>query len=436
MRYVIVGNSYAAVGAVEAIRELDAQGEILIISNEPYPTYCRPLITYWITGNVSDEKLALRPASWYETNRVQTALGRTVVQVNPARRQVVLEDGEVVPYDRLLVATGAQPFMPPIEGIEAEGVFAMANLDDAKAFKAWTNQERVKAGVIVGAGLICLSLFKAMEGMEIKFTLVELLDRVLGIALDHRASAMIERRLTAAGVDVRTSNTAESILKDEQGQVRALRLKSGDEIPCQAVVMAVGMRPNVRLVEGSGVEVSRGIVVDERMCTNVSGIYAAGDVVEAWDVVNEKRHVIAILPLAYEQGRIAGWNMAGAERTYPGGIPLNSLPIFDTSLMTMGITVTDDRPDLDVLVHEEADRTYRKLVFRGDRLVGAILVGDVAHGGVLTAMIRGQTPVNHDRHALLVGDPLEIEVSRQLHAAEKNVLWERATEPALGRAAG
>jgi len=213
--------------------------------------------------------------------------------------------------------------------------------------------------------------------------------------------------------------------------VRAVRLKGGDEIPCQTVVMAVGMRPNVDLLEGSGVEVDRGIVVDDGMRTNVANVYAAGDVVKTWDIVNETSHVIAILPLAYEQGRIAGWNMAGAARRYPGGIPLNSLPIFDTSLMTMGITITDDRPDLDVLVHQEADRVYRKLVFRGDRLVGAILVGDIAHGGVLTSLIRSQAPVTYDRQAMLTGDPLDIEVTRQREAARKNVLWERTSGPAL-----
>ncbi|NOZ05544.1 MAG: NAD(P)/FAD-dependent oxidoreductase [Chloroflexi bacterium] len=431
MRYVIIGNSYTAVGAVESIRELDRQGEIIIISDEPYATYCRPLITYWITGSVDAEKLALRPANWYEDHRVTTRLGQKVVNIVPESRHVVLEDGETVAFDRLLIATGGKPFMPPIEGIDAEGVFAMAKLDDAKEFNAWVSQEHVEAGVIVGAGLICLSLFKAMEGMNIKFTLVELLDRVLGIALDHTASGMIEKRLLAAGVGVRTSSLAEAILQDEQGRVRAIRLKGGDEIPCQAVVMAVGMRPNVDLLEGSGVEVNRGIVVDDGMRTNVPGVYAAGDVVETWDIVNEMSHVIAILPLAYEQGRIAGWNMAGAERRYPGGIPLNSLPIFDTSLMTMGITITDDRPDLEVLTHQEADQVYRKLVFREDRLVGAILVGDIAHGGVLTALIRSQAPVTYDRQAMLKGDPLDIEVTRQREAARKNVLWERTPGPAL-----
>lgn len=431
MRYVIVGNSYAAVGAVESIRDCDQEGKIVIISDEPYGAYCRPLITYWIVGEVSEDKMAYRPASWYEDNCVETMLERKVTQVDPSHRRVVLEDGAMVPYDRLLIATGGAPFMPPIEGIDAKGVFPMARLDDARALKDWVEQEHVESATIVGAGLICLSLFKAIEGMKIKFTLVEMLDRVLGIALDHESSAMIEKRLTAAGVVLRTASLAEAILTDEKGRVRAVRLRHGEEIPCQTVVMAVGMRPNVSLLEGSGVEFDQGVVVDERMRTNVEDVYAAGDVVKTWDVVNRKHHVIGILSLAYEQGRVAGWNMAGSHREFPGGIPLNSLPIFDTSLMTMGITITDDRPDLDALVHKEADRVYRKLVFQGDRLVGAILVGDVAHGGILTALIRGQVPVTWDRHAMLRGDPLEIEVARQLQAVEKSLPWARARGPSV-----
>ncbi|MEK7278561.1 MAG: FAD-dependent oxidoreductase [Chloroflexota bacterium] len=438
MRYVIIGNSYAAVGAVESIRELDQAGEIVIISDEPYRAYGRPLITYWIAGAVREDQMDYRPEAWYERQRVQTKLGRAGTQVDPASRQVTLDDGERVAYDQLLICTGGTPIVPPIEGVDAKGVFTMTRFDDAKALKAWADQKRVKAGVIVGAGLIGLSVFKAAKGVKIKLTLIELLDRVLGLALDYESSAMIEKRLAEAGVDVRTSSGAEAIIKDKQGRVKAVRLKGGEEIKCQTVVMAVGVRPNVGLLKDSGIKINRGVVVDDRMRTSAPDVYAAGDVVEAYDVINEKNQVIAILPLAYEQGRVAGWSMAGRDSLYPGGIPLNSLPIFDLPLMTMGITLTEDQPApsassgqvLDVRVHK-ADGVYRKLVFRGDRLIGAILVGDVAHGGTLTWLIRSRLPVTLDRDLLLRGDPLEVEAARQLGAAEKNKLWARTPAPTL-----
>jgi NAD(P)H-nitrite reductase large subunit len=430
MRYVIVGNSYAAIGAVESIRELDQTGEIIIISDEKYRAYGRPLITYWIAGEIREKQMDYRTATWYKYQRVKTKLGQRVARVDPAARQVVLENGRQVAYDRLLICTGGTPIVPPIPGVDAQGVYTMTRFDDAKAFKDWADQKRIKAGVIIGGGLIGLSVFKAMKGVKVKLTLVELLDRVLGLALDYESSAMIEKRLAQAGVDVRTSSGAEAIITDRQTRVKAVRLKGGEEIPCQTVVMAVGVRPNVGLLKDSGIKINRGIVVDERMRTSVPDVYAAGDVVEAYDVVNEKNQVIAILPLAYEQGRVAGRNMAGGDGVYPGGIALNSLPIFDLPLMTMGITLTDNQSGLDVLVHK-ADGVYRKLVFRGDRLVGAILVGNVDHGGALTWLIRSRLPMALDRAALLKGDPLEVEVARQLSAVDKNKLWMRTPAPAL-----
>lgn len=430
MRYVIIGNSYAAVGAVESIREVDASGTITIISDEKYRAYGRPLITYWLASQVRQNQMDYRSAAWYEAKRVQTKLGKRVTQVDTAARQVVLESGERVAYDRLLVCTGGTPIVPPVKGADAKGIFTMTRFDDAKKFKAWHKARGVKAGVIVGAGLIGLSVFKAVKGVKMKLTLVELLDRVLGLALDSESSAMIEKRLARAGVDVRTSSGAEEIVKDRQGRVKAVRLKGGEEIKCETVVMAVGVRPNVGLLQGSGIQINRGVVVNERMQTNVPDVYAAGDVVEAYDVVNEKNQVIAILPLAYEQGCVAGHNMAGGADIYPGGIALNSLPIFDLPLMTMGITLTDHRPDLTALVHQ-ADGVYRKLVFQGERLVGAILVGNVDHGGALTWLIRSRLPVTLDRDALLTGDPLEIEAARQLNAVNKNELYVRSAVPAF-----
>ena len=430
MRYVIIGNSYAAVGAVESIREADQRGDIIIISDEPYRAYGRPLITYWIGGTVREDQMDYRPQHWYESNRVETMLGRKVARVEPGERQVVLEVGERVSYDRLLIATGGTPIIPPIEGVDAEGLFTMTRFDDAKAFKTWVDQDHVKAGVSIGAGLIGLSVFKAMKGIDVRLTLVELLDRVLGLAMDYESSAMIEEELARAGVEVRTSTAAEAILKDDEGRVRAVRLKGGEELPCQTVVMAVGVRPNVDFLEGSGVAINRGVIVDEGMRTSIADVFAAGDVVESKNVLSGENQVIAILPIAYEHGRVAGWNIAGQDRVYPGGIPLNSLPIFELSLMTMGITLTDDRPGLDVLVHT-GERVYRKLVFDGGRLVGAILVGDVAHGGVLTWLIRSQLPVMCDRQLLLKGDPLELEASRQLIAAGENSDWSREATPEL-----
>lgn len=414
MRYIIIGCSYAAVGAVEAIRAEDAAGEIIVISDEPYGSYARPRIPHYLEGETRLEKIYYRRPEFFTQMRVEMRLGERVTRIDPARREVTLAEGNALAYDRLLIATGGRPTVPPTPGSDAKGVFTLIRLDEAKKLSAWIKEVGVKRAVVIGAGLIGLNTIPALTGMAL--TLVELLPRVMGLALDDDASRIVEQRLKDHGIDVRTGTTVKQILSNGDGQVRAVTLSTGEELPCQLVLFAVGVRPNHGLVEGSGVAIQRGIVVDERMQTSAPDIYAAGDVVEAYDIVNEDRRVIAILPLAYEQGYVAGSNMAGRAVRYPGGLALNSMSLFGLPLMTMGITLTANTPGLTALVHR-ADGVYRKLVFRGDALVGAILIGDVASGGILTALIKSRQPIMLSKEQLLRGDFLDYEVARQARAA-------------------
>lgn len=413
MRYVMIGCSYAAAGAIEAIRAEDPAGPIVVIADEPYGSYARPRIPHYLEGETNLEKMYYRPPEFFERMRVERRLGETVTRIDPATHQVVLAGGQALAYDKLLVATGGRPTVPPTPGSDSKGVFTLIHLDEAKKLSAWIAEVGVKQAVVIGAGLIGLNTLPALAGM--KLTLVELLPRVMGLALDDEASGLVERRLKDNGVDVRTGTTVKQIVSDGDGRVRAVTLSTGDELPCQLVLFAVGVRPNHGLVDGSGIAVQRGIVVNERMETTVPDIYAAGDVVEAYDMVNEDRRVIAILPLAYEQGRVAGANMSGRAARYAGGLALNSMTLFGLPIMTMGITLTDNRPDLSALVHR-ADRVFRKLVFRGDVLVGAILLGDLAGGGILTGLIKSRQPVAAPKEQLLRGDLVDYAVARQARA--------------------
>jgi NAD(P)H-nitrite reductase large subunit len=445
MRYVIIGCSYAAVAAVEALRQVDETGEIVVVADEPHGAYCRPLLPHYIEGEMSLEEIYYRPPEFFSKMGVETRLGLTVKSIDSKRHKVFLADGEALSFDRLLISTGGKPTIPPTPGSDAHGVFTLTRLDDARRISAWVEQASVRQAVIIGAGLICLNTLRALTG--IKITLVELLPRVMGLALDDEASSIIEQRLKEHGIDVRTGTTVSEILRDddahsslvringmpshderasEKGPVRGVKLSSGAELTCQMVLFAVGVRPNFALLEGSEIAVQRGIPVDEHMQTSVPDIYAAGDVAEAYDLLNDERRVIAILSLAYEQGRIAGLNMAGRATRYAGGIALNSMSLFDLSLMTMGITLTDNRPDLTALVHR-ADGLYRKLIFRGDALVGAILIGDVASGGVLTSLVKSGRPITLPRERLLRGDLVEVEVAREATATRKIGAWARPT---------
>jgi len=389
MRYVIIGNSYAGVGAVEGIRELDGEGEITMISDEPYLAYARPLISYNLGGHIASKNMYYRSVGFYKKNKARLLLGKKVVHINSARRQISLEDGAVLNYDRLLLSTGGQPFIPPIKGLGAHNVFSFTKWDDAKKIKRIAHEK--KKAVVIGGGLIGLKAAEGLNDLGLEVTIVELAPRILAVALDEVSGAIVNRQLRDNGIRLIIGHTAEEILSDGKGNVCGVTLDNSRKLECGVLIIAIGVRPNVGLVKNTPVRVNRGIVVDRGMMTSVSGIYAAGDVAEAPDILNNRDAVIAIVSLACEQGRVAGYNMAGGRRAYAGGMGMNSVEVYGLPVMTMGITnQTSDRHEVKTF---RKGKVYRKLVFEGNRLVGAVLVGQVDHGGILTRFIRSRADI-------------------------------------------
>lgn len=276
-------------------------------------------------------------------------------------------------------------------------------------------ENKVKSAVIIGGGLIGLKACEGIKALGLDVTIVELGERVLALALDEESGNIIGKRLEEEGINIITSHTVNEILSDEDGGVCGVILDDGRQMDCELVVVAIGVRPNVDIIKETEIKVNRGILVDEYMRTSVENIYAAGDVVEAYDLVNNCNNVIAIVPLAYDQGRVAGYNMAGVKRKYAGGMSMNSVEIYGIPVMTMGITLPDDQKE--VMVYNK-DGIYRKFVLDDGVLVGAILVGDVDHGGILTFMIRNRVDINHLKENLIEGDflsyigEIESEVSK------------------------
>jgi len=389
MKYVIVGASYAAVGAVEEIRSIDRQGEILIVSDEPYRIYARPLISYYLENRVPEKNMYFRPDEFYEKNNIQFISGKKAVKVDPDGQKITLDDKSVIDYDRLLICTGGKPFIPPLKGIDSANVFSFIKWDDAKKVKKLATGE--KEILVVGGGLIGLKAAEGFGGLGLKVTIIEKEPSVLPLVLDETAGKILRKHLKANGVEMITGNVASEILADESGCVRGVALDNGNTHKCGILIIAIGVRPNIDLIEGTSIEVNRGIAVDLRMRTNVTNIYAAGDVVEAWDILSQANGVIAIAPLAFEQGKVAGCNMAGGERDYVGGIAMNSTDVFNMSLMTMGLTKNLDET-YEIKSYKD-DKVYKKLIFKDNRLKGAILVGDVNYGGALTQLIRNQEDI-------------------------------------------
>ena len=286
------------------------------------------------------------------------------------------------------IATGGKPFVPPMNGLtpEAKNVHTFTRWDDAKALHGLSRRQN--RAIVIGGGLIGLKASEGLNDVGIDTTIVELGPRVLSLALDEYSGRVASKRLNDNGIKTVTGTTAKRILFNAGNEVSGVILNDDRRLDCGILVMAIGVRPNVDLLQGSPIEVERGIVTDARMRTNVPDVYAAGDVAQNTNLLSGRQEVIAIVPVAYEQGRVAGRNMAGRQTEYRGEIPMNSVEIYGLPIMSMGYT---NKVDAEQREESFADgEVYRKFVFADNRLVGALLMGNVDYGGVLTHLIRSR----------------------------------------------
>ncbi|GFP25184.1 hypothetical protein HKBW3S43_01096 [Candidatus Hakubella thermalkaliphila] len=403
MKYLIIGNSAAAVGAIEAIRSQDRTNPITVISDEPYLTYSRPLISYLLAGQVSQENMFYREKDFYEKNMVEARLGEKAISVDPESKSITLETGEKLFFNKLLVATGGTPIFPEVEGRDLGGVFTFTRWDDAERIMEFMARNRIEKAVVVGGGLIGLKAAEALVERGVKVTVVELADRTLSITFDHQAAAMVEGYLEERGVDITTDNTV-SLIKGDNSKVEKVILKDQREVQCQLLIFAIGVRPNIDLVRGTSIRVNRGIVVNKYLETSVPDIYAAGDVAEAFDLVMGIDRPIPIWPSAYIQGTVAGYNMAGLPREYGGWFAMNSVEICGLPTISVGLTVPPEDGYEILEDHHPQELTYRKIVLKDDLVVGAIFIGRIDRAGIITGLIKDRVKVTSFREHLLRED--------------------------------
>ncbi len=404
MKYVIIGNSAAAVGCIEGIREKDKKGSITVVSNEIHHTYSRPLISYLLYGKTDEERMKYRPDSFYEDNGVTTMLGRTAVKINPDKKTVELDDGTALSYDKLLVATGSKPFIPPMEGLDTvEKSFTFMTLDDAKALDAaLTKNSRV---LIVGAGLIGL---KCAEGIFDKIghlTVIDLADRILPSILDEKGSELVQKFLEDKGIEFRLGTSAASF--DGNKAV----LTNGDEIEFDVLVVAVGVRPNTELVSEAGGSVDRGIVTDKYSRTTITDVYAAGDCAKSHDITTGTDRILALLPNAYMQGVAAGRHMTGADMPFETAMPMNAIGFFGYHVITAGNYDGEELVTCDGM-------NYKKLVIKDNCLKGFIMIGDVRRAGIYTKLIREKVPLDTIDFELISRKPQLMAFSREERAKQ------------------
>ncbi|HAA64874.1 MAG TPA: NAD(P)/FAD-dependent oxidoreductase [Thermoanaerobacter sp.] len=414
MRIVIIGNSVAMVGAVEAIRKYDTSSEIVVISDETYHVYSRPLISYYLGNLVSEDKMIYREKDFYRKNKVETVFGIKAISIDERKKEVYLEKGDSISFDKLLIATGGKPIIPPVEGLNKKNVHTFIKMDDAKKLK-----EAAKPGskaVIVGGGLIG---FKAAEGLHhlgVDVTIVELADRILSTILDAEGASLVSQSLQNDGIKIITGTTVDKIIGDEY--VKGVLLKNGKELEADNLIIAIGVVPNVDVVRNTSISINRGILVDNTMKTSVEDVYAAGDVAEGYDMLVESNRVVPIWPNAYMQGEIAGYNMIGINKSFKGIFPMNSIGYKNTNMITAGITNPQQEEFEIISKIDHNRRSYKKFVVKENRLVGFILINDIDRAGLFTGFIKNETDITPFKKYLLNDDFGFIYLPKELRKAK------------------
>lgn len=402
VKYLIIGNSAGGIGAAEAIHEVDRAGRITIISDEPYPAYSRPLISEYLAGRCPLEKMLFRPIDFYEKNQIQAILGQKVEQVDIGERTVRLENGRTIAWEKLLLATGGMPIVPQIDGIDRGGVFTFSTLDDAKAIEQYFSQ-RVGRAAVVGGGLIGVSVAEALVRQGIKVAIVEMKERILNTILDKETSALAEERLKQAGVEIITGHTVAAVSSYYfAGEVTGVTLDDSRPIPCELVIVAIGVQPRTELLAGTGIEINRGIVVDRYMTTSSANVYACGDAAEAYDFIYGENRLTPIWPNAYVGGRVAGFNMAGIPTEYPGGTAINSLKYFGLAIVSAGIV---DPPDNNYeVLTKRREHSYKKVILKDGLVVGTVFAGDIEKSGIVFSLMKDKVNVDSFKQALVADD--------------------------------
>jgi NAD(P)H-nitrite reductase large subunit len=406
--YVIVGNSAAAIGCVEGIRLTDKESIVTIVSDEPYLTYSRPLISYWLEGKVKDENMCYRSETFYGDYNINALLGKKVTSITD--HKVKMDNGTEIGFTKLLVATGSKPFVPPIEGLdEVKNKFTFMKWDSAKDIKNCIKDLPEPRVLILGAGLIGLKAAEALSHMNAKITVADLANRILPSILDARASEIMQKHIESKGIVFKLGASAEKFTENEA------HFKDESIVAFDLVIIAVGVRPNTELVKEAGGEVGAGIITDNHQLTTLPDIYAAGDCTQSFDISSGKEKVLALLPNAYMQGEIAGKNMAGNTAEYLNAIPMNAIGFFGLHIITAGENSDDQEAEYDIFAYEpelpenaggkECEPIYKKLLVKNGQLKGYILIGDIARAGIYTSLIKEQIPVEQVDFELLKMKP-------------------------------
>jgi nitrite reductase (NADH) large subunit len=397
MRYIIVGNGVAGTTAAANIRKLDSDGEIIILTDEATPFYSRIRLVEYLAKEANKKDIIIHKKDWYEKNNIRLLLNTAVADVNKDRKQVLTATGEILPYDRLLIATGGISFIPPIPGSGKKGVFTLRTIKDADDINNYANGK--KKIILIGGGVLGLEAGNSLRKTGHEIIIVEFFPRLLPRQMDLEGAEILKSQMESMGFTFYLGAKSKEIIGDEKAT--GLLLEDGTRMNGDLVVISAGVRPRAELAGKLDLTINKGVVVDARMATEIENIYAAGDLIEHGGMF------YGIWSAAQKQGEVAGVNMAGGDTLYEGTTISNVLKVVGIDLAAAGDIDADGK--LDSIVKKDRGKyIYKKLVIKGNILSGCILYGDISGYRKILKAIDEKRDIGQMRHDLEKWDLREL----------------------------
>ena len=394
---IVIGNGMAAARLVDELaRRALGRYAVAVIGEEPRLAYNRVLLSALLADEVGFDDIELRPARWWRDRGVTLRYGVRATAVDAAARNVTLAGGTRLSFSKLVFATGSQPIKPDIPGMDLPGVLTFRDVDDVNAIAA--SKAAGTRVVVIGGGLLGLEAAYGLAKAGARVTLLHLMDRLMERQLDHRAALMLQRAVEARGIAVRLQAQTARIAGN--GKVEGVELHDGTTIAADAVVVAVGIRANAALARTAGLEVGRGIVVDDHLETNAAGVHAIGECAE------HRGCCYGLVEPAYEQAQLLARRLAGERASYPGSVLATNLKVSGVNVFSAGDFLGATAEAEKIVLSDPAAGIYKKLVIARGRLVGAVLFGDTADGLWYLDLIRTGSPVARLRDDLVFGRAL------------------------------
>ena len=395
MKLVLVGNGLAGMRCLEDLLDMAPDRyEITVIGEEPWGNYNRIMLSPVLSGDKTIDDIMLHSHAWYSEKGIQLIADDPAIKIDRPRKQVHTQKGMVVNYDRLILATGSKPFIPPITGIDLKGVMSFRDIYDVNQMLEYTQNK--KNAVVIGGGLLGLEAAYGLKRRGMNVTVLHLMDRIMDRQLDSRASHMLRHSIEEKGIKIITEANTEALLGVD-GHVNQIRLKDGTLLDADLVVFAVGIRPNISLAQSAGLRTNRGVVVNDTMQTYDPSIYAVGECIE------HRSQTFGLVEPLWGQAFICASHLAEH-----GSLTFKA-PTVPTQLKVSGVDVfsagnfepTEDFED--IILNDEKRQIYKRIIIQHDKVIGAVLFGDTEDGAWYAELIADQTPISNIRNKLLFG---------------------------------